>query len=140
MFHQLNKQTHVAINFFTMESCVRGHHVSKSFWSPTLGEELWGKREECNAHDQHAVSLLDKEGAVVGHILRKISAACSLFLQKNGNIFCTATGKRRFLDLPQGGLEVPCNLKFEGDAKYVKNMKKLLMPSGSEAPCDERPP
>ena len=50
------------MGFFEMESCVRGHHVSKSFWSPTLAEEMWGKREESNPHDQYALSLLDKTG------------------------------------------------------------------------------
>ena len=76
MSYPLNKQTHMAMEFFTMESCVRGHHVSKSFWSPTLAEELRGKREESNPHDQYAISLLDKTGAIIGHVPRKIPAAC----------------------------------------------------------------
>ena len=64
------------MEFFTMESCVRGHHVSKSFWSPTLAEELRGKCEESNPHDQYAVSLLDKTDTVVSHVPREISATC----------------------------------------------------------------
>ena len=33
------------------------------------------------------------------------------------------------MDLPQGGLEVPCTLKFAGEKKFVDKVKKLLTPS-----------
>ena len=33
---------------------------------------------------------------------------------------CEVTGSRRAsVDLPQGGLEVPCTLKFVGEKKFV---------------------
>ena len=45
----------------------------------------------------------------VGHMPKRISAACNLFLQQSGNIECTTagaqTGARRYsFNLPQGGL------------------------------------
>ena len=50
---------------------------------------------------------------VVGHVPRKISAACSVFLEFGGIIRCTITGTRQYLtDLRQGGLNVPCKLTF----------------------------
>ena len=39
------------------------------------------------------------------------------------------TGHRRYsVDLPQGGLEVPCILRFEGEAKEIAKLKKFVKP------------
>ena len=38
----------------------------------------------------------------------------------------TASCRRYSADLPQGGLEIPCLLKFEGDVKYVAKAEKLI--------------
>ena len=60
----------------------------------------------------------------VGHIPRCISAVCSSFLRRGGEIHCTVTGSRRYSrDLPQGGLKVPCTLSFMDDNKELKKLK-----------------
>ena len=46
----------------------------------------------------------------VGHIPRKISAICSIFIRRGGSIVCLVDTYSS--DLPQGGLEIPCILKF----------------------------
>lgn len=67
---------------------------------------------------------------MVEHISRKISAACALFLQREGSIHCIVTGEYCYsCDLPQGGLEVPCMLKFKGQPKNMPKLKKLLTPA-----------
>ena len=33
------------------DSCIRGHHIYKDLWSPTLGEELLCAAEFANVHD-----------------------------------------------------------------------------------------
>ena len=44
---------------------------------------------------------------VIGHVPRKISSVCSLYI-RGGEIHCRVTGSRPFsADLEQGGLEVP---------------------------------
>ena len=66
---------------------------------PTIGEELQCAREDSNDKDPYAVAVM-KEHDVVGHVPRRISAACSLFLRAAALI-----GKWHFffLDvLPQG--------------------------------------
>ena len=64
---------------------------------------------------------------IVGHILRKISSVCSLFLRRNGVMKIQTTGGRRYsADLPQGGLEIPCTITFEGVGKDVQKVKKLI--------------
>ena len=85
----------------TIESCVRGHHICKANWSPFKGEKLVCCQEKNNSHDPYAVAVM-KGKMIVGHVLRKISAACSLFLDKDDTaITCTITGKRCYSsDLP----------------------------------------
>ena len=64
---------------FEMDSCVRGHHISKTFWSPTIGEELLYQSEEVNSKDPYAVALVEKtKGAVVGHV-RTEKDFCGMF-------------------------------------------------------------
>ena len=134
----------------TIESCVRGHHIYKAYWSPFKGEKLVCCQEKNNSHDPYAVAVM-KEKMIVGHVPRKISAACSLFLDKEDTtITCTITGKRCYSsDLPQGGLEVPCVLYFQGRIKDIGKIVKLLCPdlppnkkrkidmSDPEAKCSE---
>ena len=38
----------------------------------------------------------------------------------------TASCRRYSVDLPQGGLEIPCLLKFEGEEKYATKVKALV--------------
>ena len=108
------------------QSCVRGHHIYKGIWSSTVGEKLKCEREPSSGRDPYAVTVY-KRDQVVGHIQRIIPATCSVFIQRGGSIDCTITGPRRFsVDLPQGGLEIPCLLKFRGDGKDIKKVIKLL--------------
>ena len=68
-----------------------------------------------------------KEDTVVGHVPREISSVCSLFLQRNGLIIYRVVGRRRFPeDLPEGGLEIPCTMTFEGEANLTAKAKKLI--------------
>ena len=68
-----------------------------------------------------------KSSVTVGHIPWKISSVCPVFLRRGDRIRCLVTGSRRFsTDLPQGGLEVPCLLIFEGREKDVAKAKRLV--------------
>ena len=111
---------------FSVSSAVRGYHVYKDIWTATEGEILPCSRELHNLRDPFAVAV-KKGPLIVGHVPRIISAACSMFLRKNGTITCQVTGNRRYSsDLPQGGLEIPCTLTFSGDTMYVEKLKGLL--------------
>ena len=86
----------------------------KAIWDAALGEQLRCQREPTNPHDAYAVAVL-KSGVVVGHVPRRISSVCSLFLRHGGVIDCVVAGVKQYsADLPQGGLEV---LIFEGNDK-----------------------
>ena len=60
-----------------------------------MGEQLPCRREIGNNKDRYAVAIL-RDRTTVGHVPRKISAACALFLQREGSIHCVVTGKRCF--------------------------------------------
>ena len=91
---------------FSVESMVRGYHVYQSIWTPSVGEELLCRKEPGNSHDPFAVAVIDATGNIVGHVPKKISSICSMFLQRGGTIVCVilASCRRYSADLPQGAL------------------------------------
>ncbi len=97
---------------------------------------MFCNRERFNSADPFAVSVV-KASTVVGHVPRRISPVCSLFLRRNGTIRCRVNGSRHHsLDLPQGGLEVPCILTFEGATKDVKKVQTILESTPAIKPCN----
>ena len=109
-----------------MSSCVRGYHVYGEIWTATLGEELFCSPEVGNVVDRYAVAVKKESGETVGHLPRKISCMCSMFIQRGGEITATVIGHRRYSwDLVQGGLEIPCSLRFRGEEKEICKLKKL---------------
>ena len=78
----LNSAKTVAMETFQVEKCVRGHHIYKDVWSPSLGEVLQCTRELDNTKDRYAVAVV-RRSTVVGHIPHKIAAASALFLARN---------------------------------------------------------
>ena len=92
---------------FEIEAMVRGYHIYKDVWSAVIDEEFPCKREDGNRFDPFAVAVCNGD-IVIGHIPRKISSVCSLYIRRGGEIHCRVTGSRRFsADLEQGGLDVP---------------------------------
>ena len=111
---------------FEYLTVIRGHHVYKDIFTPTIGKTLQCRRESGKSHDSHAVATIEND-AVVGHIPRNISVPCDLFLSRGGSLSCVITGARQYSsDLAQGGLEVPCKLIFNGPVKDVSKLQSLL--------------
>ena len=111
---------------FRKKLCVRGYHVYDEIWEAAVGEMLVCVREPRNAHDRYAVAV-EKDGTVIGHLPKKVSRVCALFLKRGGSIHCTVTGKRRYsADLPQGGVEIPCSAVFVGKSNEIQKMKRVM--------------
>lgn len=105
---------------FSLNSAVRGHHVYKTIWLPSIGEELETSAEENNPNDSFAVAVI--KGLVVG----QHSRAFWHFIRRGGTIKARITRNREFSrDLTQGGLHVPCLLICTGDIADVKKLDKL---------------
>lgn len=109
---------------FSIQSMVRGYHVYQATWSAVIGEELNCIHEEGNVSDPFAVAVV-RAGVTVGHVPRRISTICSVFLRRSGTgIKAVVTGPRRYsADLPQGGLEVPCTYTFTGATNFIAKAK-----------------
>ena len=70
-------------------SCVRGYHEYQRVWTVAVGKELYFKREmRQNPRYPYAI-VVKKDGITVGHLPRKISRICSLFLIRGGKFSCT---------------------------------------------------
>ena len=130
---------------FSIDSCVRGYHVYNDIWEASVDEELPCQCEDGNSADPCAVAI-KRSGVVVGHIPRRMSSVCSLFLRRNGLMKIRTTGGRRYsADLPQGGLEIPCTITFEGVKKDVQKVKKLIIaaltpPDTTKSSREDLPP
>ena len=108
------------------DSCIRGYHVYNEIWTAVLGEVLLTQRELHNVTDRYAVAVKKHSGETVGHLPRKISRLCSMFIGQGGDITCVVTGNRGYSsDLVQGGLEIPCSIIFRGKEKLISKTKKL---------------
>ena len=71
--------------------CVRGYHVYQTIWLAAIGEQLTCTREPGHPTDRYAVAVI-KDSTIIGHLPKKISKICSLFLRRGGSIQCTVSG------------------------------------------------
>ena len=58
-----------------------------------VGETVVCMLEPRNFHDGNAVAV-EKDGRIFGHLARKVSRVCAVFLKIGGIIRCTVTGRR----------------------------------------------
>ena len=86
-------------------------------------------RKLSNSQDPFAVAVM-KGLIIVGHMPRKISSICSMFICKGGSITCQVVALRCYsADLPQGSLEIPCLMNFLGEDELVCKVERLMMPA-----------
>ena len=64
---------------FEVESMVPGYHCYSTIWNAVMGEELPCKLELSNPEDRFAIAVCRCD-ITVGHVLKRISSICSLFL------------------------------------------------------------
>ena len=65
--------------------CIRGYYEYKEVWEVKVVESLGCEREPENASFPYVVAV-KKEGNIMGHLPRKVSRVCSLFLRWRGTI------------------------------------------------------
>ena len=97
---------------FAFASAVRGYHVYKDLWKPSIGEKLVARREFNNPMDKHAVKVV-KDDETVGHLPREFSRIAWYFLARSGEISVEVIGRRRHCKQLCRGMEIPCQLEFK---------------------------
>ena len=71
---------------------VRGHHVYKNVWTPSIGERLQLHQQDDNDCDDHAMSIVKAE-TIVSHIPREMSHTFWHFIRHGGSVGCEITEK-----------------------------------------------
>ena len=113
---------------FEVESCVHGHHVYQSIWNPQLGQMPLCERELGNPKDPYAIAVLTVHTKNFQSSPQENIDCLFCASSKGGQITCVITASRRYSpDLTQGGLEVPCSLKFQGKQEELQKIKKLIL-------------
>ena len=112
---------------FVITSVVRGYHIYKDIWEAEINSKLPCSPQPDNRQDRYAVAVMNGTN-VVGHVPRRISYICNIFIRHAGSITCRVTDQRHYSrDLEQRGLEVPCEFRFYSeDQKCVKKSRELL--------------
>ena len=84
-------------------SVIRGHHIYKSVWTPTLGEKLNCReddRKEAKQHDEYAIGTYLEAytgSELVGYVPMELSYLIYTFLRANDDneVSAKVTGSRR---------------------------------------------
>ena len=112
---------------FTVECCVRCHHVYQSKWEAKVNGELKACHETrpgALVEDKYAMVLKHKD-VTVGHVPKFLSKKTTYFcfyLKHGGDLLVKIIGKKQFSkDLPDGEMELP--------ALYISNSTNLVMHS-----------
>ena len=71
-------------NQFIVKCSVRGHHVYKRIWSPSIGEPFETFCKEENEHNKYAMAV--HLNTVVEHIPREIACTCHFFIENKWEI------------------------------------------------------
>ena len=112
---------------FKLYSAVRGYHVYRDVWEPSVGEKLVARREFDNPSKNFAVKVLNGE-ETVGHLPREYTRIAWYFLTRGGSISVEVSGHhRRHCKQLCGGMEIPCRVKFTCSRKAMFNRLKDLL-------------
>jgi len=72
---------------FEFTSAVRGCHIYKEIWEPSVGDKFVALRELHNQFDKYAIKVLNGE-ETVGHLPREYSRIAWYFLARGGSDIC----------------------------------------------------
>ena len=109
---------------FPFNSAVRGYHIYKVVWKPTIGEKL-----QADHIDQELGNEADKFAVKVINLPCEYSRTLWYFIACGGKICVEVTGCRRQCKQLCGGMEIPCRLVFSCSSKVKINCLKELLES-----------
>ena len=112
-------------------SNIKGYHVYKSVWTPTLQEQVYGKIEPHKPVNKYAVAV-KKDEKVVGHLPLgengKFGKTIFYFLCADPYGKCNITVTGKAVNLGDGDeMQVPCILQLSGQKSMVEILKQQRM-------------
>ena len=100
---------------FNVRCCIRGYHIYQTQWNAQTETRLTTApytRPDALVEDKYAIEVINS-WKTAGHIPKFLRKLIFLFLKIGSKLHITVTGPRRyFLDLKQGGLELPVEFTF----------------------------
>ena len=104
-------------------SVIRGHHIYKSVWTPTLGEKLncrEDNRKEAKQHDDYAIGTYleaNTDNELVGHVPMELSYLIYTFLRAydDNEVSVKVAGSRRL----ENRLVVPGTFKARTPSRAI---------------------
>lgn len=119
----------MATSTFDFTTGLRGFHVYRDIWKPSLNQVINFKQERNNLYDRFAVAGMTKlpgtlAASIVGHIPRELSRFIWYAIEKGARISASVIStKAKLSPLVQGGLEIPVVVKVEWVNEI--NLKRL---------------
>ena len=91
-----------------------------------MGEILTIESDPENvSYDKFIMKFMSTEEDTVGHIPQHLSEICFRFLEDGGQMNAEVIGKR-FNSGDGLGVQVPVELRFVGNKRYLKNLRRRL--------------
>ena len=119
-----------------IDTYVKGYHVYKNIWKPTVNEELETEMEPDNVMDKYAVCV-EKNTFIVGHLPLskngKFAKMIFYFLRADQDAECKVVITVKEVNLGDwDGMQVPCKLKISDPRKMVEILCKNIQFSTKE--------
>ena len=109
-----------------LDAVIRGYHAYLHEYTLTLGEILTVESDpEAVQYDKFAMKFMTPQEKIGGHIPKHFSQLCFKFVDDGGELDAEVIGKR--FNAGEGkGVEVPVELRFTGNKKYLENLRGEL--------------
>ena len=121
-----------------IDTYVKGYHVYKNIWKPTVNEELETKMEPDNVMDKYAVCVKKNTSIVVQLVVHLVKTGnlrkmTFNFLRADQDAECKVVITGEEVNLGDGdGMQVPWKLKISGPRKMVEILCKNIQCSTKE--------
>ena len=121
----------VVVTSTDIVSNIKGYHVYKSVWTPTLPQQVCGEIESDNPVDKYAAAVKNDE-KVVRHLPLgengKFAKTIFYFLRADPHGKCNITVTGKAVNLGDGdGMQVSCILHLSGQKSMVEILKQQKM-------------
>ena len=119
----------MATGTFDFTTGLRGFHVYRDIWKPSLNQVVTFKQEINNRYDHFAFAGMTEllgtlAPSIVGHMPRELGRFIWYAIEKGARITATVIStKAKVSPLVQGGLEIPVIVKVEWENEI--NLERL---------------
>lgn len=109
------------------ETVIRGHHAYLQDHELTLGEICTLESDAAALiYDKYVLKFVTADFKTAGHVPKHLSKICFQFIEDGGELDGEVVGKR-FNAGTGMGIEVPVELRFVGEKKYLETLSAKII-------------